>query len=102
MKTQTPNTYQAAKSERTAYILDWMVESLTAEPACSGWARSALLLVINHSLISEAEKEEEKRCINKYTSTQAYQRRFFWQSIIEFRQSKQLAKNGKNLCTAFL
>ena len=37
MKTQ-PSTYETAKAERTAYILDWMVESLTTEPACSGWA----------------------------------------------------------------
>lgn len=90
MKTQ-PSTYEAAKTERTAYILDWMVESLTTEPACSGWARSALLLVINHSLVSEAEKEAEKACINEYTNNQAYHRRMYWQNVIEHRQSKQLA-----------
>lgn len=90
MKTQ-PSTYETAKAERTAFITDWLKETAMPEPACSGWARSALLLVINHSLISEAEKEAEKLAINEYTNNQAYHRRRYWQSVIEVRESRQIA-----------
>jgi hypothetical protein len=91
VKTQHITNYEAAKAERTAFITDWLKETAMPEPACSGWARTALLLVINHSLITEVEKEVEKAALSTFSNNQAYHRRRYWQAVIESRESKQIA-----------
>ena len=88
MKTQT-STYETAKQERTAFITDWLSEHLMADkkPACSGWPKSALLLVINNSALTTEETESEKLALKAYTTEECTERVKHWQAAIKQRQS---------------
>ena len=94
MKTlPTTSTYEAAKAERSAFLVDYIEEYVMTAPAkCYGWDKAALLLVINHSLISDDEQQEEKSIINSYTNQQCRVRVLYWQHQISIRSaSNQIA-----------
>jgi hypothetical protein len=89
MITQPPNTYEAAKAKREVFIVDWLSEHLMPEKkvACSGWPKTALMLVIQNSAITNDETEAEKLAIRAYSNEDCTQRVKHWQEVIKQRQS---------------
>lgn len=85
----TPTSYQAAKAERTVYIIDWLGEHLMADkqPRCNGWPKTDLLLVINNSALTFQESEAEKLAVSAYTNEECLQRVKHFQETIKQRQS---------------
>jgi hypothetical protein len=88
MKTP-PTTYETAKAERTSFIVDWLSEHLMAEKkvACSGWPKTALLLVIQNSAVTNDETEAEKLAIKAYSNEECTQRVKHWQGVIKQLQN---------------